>query len=59
MIEVLTKKMDIDRDGKISFQDYKQSVLRNPMLLEAFGSCLPSRHAINAFLNTFTVTPDV
>ncbi|XP_050306032.1 calaxin-like [Anthonomus grandis grandis] len=56
MIEVVTKKMDIDRDGKISYHDYRQSVLRNPMLLEAFGQCLPTRHAVYAFLSTFTFT---
>ncbi|KAJ8930359.1 hypothetical protein NQ314_016837 [Rhamnusium bicolor] len=52
MIEVITKKMDIDRDGKISFNDYKQSVLRQPMLLEAFGQCLPSRTDIYTFMTT-------
>ncbi|KAH1028610.1 hypothetical protein HUJ05_001949 [Dendroctonus ponderosae] len=56
MIEVITKKMDIDRDGKISYADYKQSVLKNPMLLEAFGQCLPSRQAIFSYLTTFTST---
>ncbi|XP_060525695.1 calaxin-like [Cylas formicarius] len=57
MIEVITKKMDLDRDGKISFNDYKQSVLKNPMLLEVFGQCLPSRMAAYSFLTTFTHTP--
>lgn len=54
MIEVITKKMDLDRDGKISFNDYKQSVLNQPMLLEALGQCLPSRLAVNAFLTSMT-----
>ncbi|CAH0559185.1 unnamed protein product [Brassicogethes aeneus] len=54
LIEVITKKMDLDRDGKISFNDYRQTVLANPMLLEAFGYCLPSRGDINAFQTTFT-----
>lgn len=54
MIEVITKKMDLDRDGKISFNDYRQSVLNQPMLLEALGQCLPSRLAVHAFLTTVT-----
>ncbi|CAH1968704.1 unnamed protein product [Acanthoscelides obtectus] len=57
MIEVITKKLDIDRDGKISFQDYKQSVQKQPMLLEVFGQCLPSRGAIYTFSTTFCSNP--
>ncbi|XP_018579029.1 EF-hand calcium-binding domain-containing protein 1-like [Anoplophora glabripennis] len=53
MMEVLTKKMDLDRDGKISYNDFKQSVLKQPMLLEALGQCLPSRKDINTFTTTF------
>lgn len=57
MIEVLTKKMDLDRDGKVSFNDYKTTVMNQPMLLEALGKCLPSRLAVNAFLTS--ITPNV
>ncbi|KAJ8921788.1 hypothetical protein NQ315_008414 [Exocentrus adspersus] len=53
LIEVITKKMDIDRDGKISYNDFKQTVLKQPMLLEAFGKCLPSRPDVHTFLSTF------
>ncbi|CAH1126791.1 unnamed protein product [Ceutorhynchus assimilis] len=56
MIEQITKKMDLDRDGKISYADYHHSVLKNPMLLEAFGPCLPPRQAAYAFLSTFSIT---
>ncbi|KAK9880291.1 hypothetical protein WA026_010164 [Henosepilachna vigintioctopunctata] len=54
LIEVITKKMDIDRDGKISFQDFKETVLKQPMILQAFGQCLPTRLATYSFLTTFT-----
>lgn len=54
MLEVITKKMDLDRDGKISFKDYKQTVLNQPMMLEALGTCLPSRYAAHAFITSFT-----
>ncbi|XP_023310279.1 EF-hand calcium-binding domain-containing protein 1-like [Anoplophora glabripennis] len=53
LVEVITKKMDCDRDGKISFNDYKQSVLKQPMLLEVFGQCLPTRRDVYTFLTTF------
>ena len=36
------KKMDRDKDGRISFSDFKQTVTDEPLLLEAFGNCLPS-----------------
>lgn len=53
LLEVMTKKMDLDRDGKISYDDYKQSVENEPMLLEVFGQCLPTRNSIHAFLSTY------
>ncbi|XP_045465284.1 EF-hand calcium-binding domain-containing protein 1-like [Harmonia axyridis] len=54
LIEVITKKMDIDRDGKISFQDFRETVLKQPMILQAFGQCLPTRLAAFSFVTTFT-----
>lgn len=54
---MLTKKMDLDRDGKISFNDYKQSVVKQPMLLEVFGQCLPTRESIYSFMTTFSDKP--
>ena len=32
---------DCDQDNKISFEDFKQSVMKENLLLEAFGPCLP------------------
>ncbi|XP_044757155.1 EF-hand calcium-binding domain-containing protein 1-like [Coccinella septempunctata] len=54
LIEVITKKMDIDRDGRISFQDFKETVMKQPMILQAFGQCLPTRLAAYSFVTTFT-----
>lgn len=54
MIEILTKKMDIDRDGKISFNDYRQTVINQPMLLECLRKCLPARISIYSFITTFS-----
>lgn len=53
-METIIKKMDIDRDGRISFNDYRQSVLKDPVLLEVFGQCLPTRRDVHTFLTTFT-----
>ena len=30
------------RDGRISFSDFSTTVSREPLLLEAFGTCLPT-----------------
>ncbi|KAI5749238.1 hypothetical protein M8J76_005802 [Diaphorina citri] len=52
LVELALRKMDYDKDGKISFQDFQQSVTDEPLLLEAFGQCLPSDAARQSFLST-------
>lgn len=54
LLDVIMKKMDIDRDGKISFDDYRMTVLKQPFLLQFMGSCLPERNAVNKFLTTLS-----
>jgi Ca2+-binding EF-hand superfamily protein len=41
IVELIVKKMDVDRDGKINLFDFKTTVTKEPLLLEAFGPCLP------------------
>ncbi|CAD1478452.1 unnamed protein product, partial [Heterotrigona itama] len=48
--ELTLKKLDVDRDGKISFQDYKVAVTEEPLLLEAFGQCLSTDENCAAIL---------
>lgn len=38
---------------QVSFQDYLTTVTEEPLLLEAFGQCLPSESAIASFMTTF------
>lgn len=54
LVDTIMKKIDIDKDGIVSFEDYKHSIEQNPMLLECFGQCLPDRKHVYAFLLTFT-----
>ncbi|XP_004074229.1 EF-hand calcium-binding domain-containing protein 1 [Oryzias latipes] len=42
LMEIVLKKMDHDKDGRLSFQDFEKSVKKEELLLEAFGSCLPN-----------------
>ncbi|XP_071943765.1 calaxin-like isoform X2 [Antedon mediterranea] len=42
LVDISIKKMDIDRDGRISLQDFQAAVKEESLLLEAFGQCLPA-----------------
>ncbi|KYN07173.1 EF-hand calcium-binding domain-containing protein 1 [Cyphomyrmex costatus] len=50
--ELALKKLDVDHDGKISFRDYETAVIEEPLLLEAFGQCLPTDESCADFLAT-------
>ncbi|CAK9827411.1 clxn [Anthophora retusa] len=55
LIDLLMKKLDVDRDGTISEEDFRTAVKeRNELLLECMGPVFPSREARHAFLRTFT-----
>lgn len=53
-VDIILNMMDLDHDGKISKEDYKETVIKHPLMLECFGQCLPDRAHIHAFLTTFT-----
>ncbi|XP_055617848.1 calaxin-like isoform X2 [Toxorhynchites rutilus septentrionalis] len=55
LVEIALKKLDMDKDGKVSFQDYQEAIAEEPLLLEAFGQCLPSDRATVSFLSTLQV----
>ena len=52
------KKMDIDKDGRICHEDFEETVLTEPLLLEAFGPCLPKEKALDNFMKTVLGRPD-
>ncbi|XP_029160738.1 EF-hand calcium-binding domain-containing protein 1-like [Nylanderia fulva] len=55
LIDSLMKKVDIDRDGVLSEEEFHRAIKeRNPLLLECMGPVFPSRVARQAFLTTFT-----
>lgn len=54
LLDIILKKMDVDRDGRISFDDYRTTVLKQPFLLQFMGPCLPERDAVNKFLTTLS-----
>uniref|UniRef100_A0A8C4NM67 EF-hand domain-containing protein n=1 Tax=Eptatretus burgeri TaxID=7764 RepID=A0A8C4NM67_EPTBU len=46
LVDDVFKIMDYDQDKKISFEDFKQSVMKENLLLEAFGPCLPEHQGM-------------
>ncbi|XP_075210316.1 calaxin-like [Lycorma delicatula] len=52
LVELALRKMDCDRDGKISARDFHEAVSSEPLLMEAFGQCLPTDNSCQTFLST-------
>lgn len=44
------RKMDLDKDGRVSLSDWKSTIEAEPLLLEAFGPCLPNKKASEIFI---------
>ncbi|XP_015188780.1 PREDICTED: EF-hand calcium-binding domain-containing protein 1-like [Polistes dominula] len=55
LIDLVIKKIDIDRDGYVSEEDFCTAVKeKGEFLLECMGPVFPSRDARHSFLTTFT-----
>ena len=52
LMEMTLKRMDHDKDGKISHEDFSRTVSQDVLMLEAFGSCLPSGRAGQDFVSS-------
>lgn len=52
LVDIILRKMDKDKDGKVSLEDFQATVVEEPLLLEAFGKCLPSERSKATFLST-------
>lgn len=52
LVDIVLRKMDLDNDSKLSFEDFSSSINKQSLLLEAFGQCLPSRKVSEGFLNS-------
>ncbi|KAF0292049.1 EF-hand calcium-binding domain-containing protein 1 [Amphibalanus amphitrite] len=53
LIDLVMKKLDVNHDGFVSFDDYEATVKMEPLLLEVFGPCLPQQESLETFLTTF------
>lgn len=54
LADLLMRKLDIDGDGEISYEDYSDSVRQQREILEIFGRCMPDFLSTVDFLLTFT-----
>ena len=50
------RKMDTDKDGDISFLDFRLAVEKEPLMMEAFGPCLPNNRAGGNFIKKILET---
>ena len=50
LIDMTLRKLDIDKDGKVSLADWSSTVRKEPLMMEAFGPCLPSKRTIDIFM---------
>jgi len=55
LIELLMKKMDLDKDHRIGVDDFTKSVEDNKLLLQVFGPCLPQKVHADVFLTEATL----
>ncbi|XP_017064433.1 EF-hand calcium-binding domain-containing protein 1 isoform X2 [Drosophila eugracilis] len=55
LVEIVLKKFDLDKDGKVSLEDFMGTVTAEPLLIEAFGQCLPTDSAVVSFFSTLQV----
>lgn len=52
LVEIVLRKLDVDKDGKVSLMDFTKAVNDEPLLLEGFGKCLPTVGSCKTFLAT-------
>ena len=50
LIDMTLKKLDKDKDGRVSFEDWSTTVSAEPLMMEAFGPCLPTDRNSTAFM---------
>jgi len=49
LVEIALRKMDLDKDSRLSKHDFHDSIVEEPLLLEAFGPCIPDDLASEKF----------
>ncbi|KAI9026852.1 hypothetical protein DFJ74DRAFT_617852 [Hyaloraphidium curvatum] len=50
LVDLVHRRLDHDRDGKVSLSDFTSAVTREPLLMQCLGACLPTRKSLELFL---------
>jgi Ca2+-binding EF-hand superfamily protein len=56
VVEMIMRKLDVNADGQITFEDFRQAIYNDPLLVQCLGQCLPPQRRSRAIL--FLVTSD-
>ncbi|XP_037923640.1 EF-hand calcium-binding domain-containing protein 1-like isoform X2 [Hermetia illucens] len=56
-VDFVFRKVDVDRDGLISYDDYAHVVTENPKLLQIFGPVIPDLEEMGAILGQAKADP--
>ncbi|KAJ3413168.1 EF-hand calcium-binding domain-containing protein 1 [Chytridiales sp. JEL 0842] len=51
LVDLVLKKLDEDRDGRVSEADWNGAIAKEHLLMEAFGQCLPTSKMVESYLN--------
>ena len=57
IVELALRKFDEHRTGVISRESFRAAVIRDPLLLQGLGPCLPSEKYIRGFMHLFSDNP--
>jgi Ca2+-binding EF-hand superfamily protein len=56
LVEMTMKKLDVNGDGQITYDDFQEAIQKDPLLIQVCGKCLPPLCYTRAFL--YLVTAD-
>jgi hypothetical protein len=51
LVDLVLKKLDEDRDGRVSEADWTSAISKEALLMEAFGRCLPPLKSVDLYMN--------
>jgi len=54
IVEIAMRKLDTDRDGQITYEDFVRAVKKDALLMQACGCCIPSTRCASAFQSLIT-----
>jgi Ca2+-binding EF-hand superfamily protein len=53
LVEIVLKKLQGEKTGQISFENFRSAVYKDPLLLQALGECIPPPETIRTYMILF------